>query len=48
MNCCLTYGNCGRSFYTREEKLNALKEYKTLLEQEAKGISEKIVELEKQ
>lgn len=45
------YGcNCGfvgRSFLTREEKLEMLKEYKENLEQEAKGVAERIKELEK-
>ena len=43
------YGcNCGtRSFLTKEEKLETLKEYKESLENEAKGVNERIKELEK-
>ena len=47
------YGDCGcsteqgRSFLTREEKIEMLREYKETLEKEAKGVSEKIKELEK-
>ncbi|MDE1846209.1 MAG: DUF5320 domain-containing protein [Candidatus Micrarchaeota archaeon] len=45
--------NCGcgvngmRSFLTKEEKLEILKEYKKNLESEAKGVAERIKELEK-
>lgn len=47
MNCSISYGTCeGRSFYTKEEQIEALKKYRDLLEQEAKGVSERIVELE--
>jgi hypothetical protein len=35
-----------RSFLTREEKVDLLKEYKNDLEKEVKGVSEKINELE--
>ncbi len=49
MNCasysCSSYGQ--RSFLTNEEKIEMLKEYKESLEQEAQGVSERIVELEK-
>jgi len=45
------YGNSGaykaRSFLTREEKVEMLKEYKEALELEAKGVKERIAELEK-
>ena len=43
------YGCCGtgRSFLTREEKLEMLKEYKETLEKEAKGVGERIKDLEK-
>ena len=38
---------CGpRSFLTKEEKVQMLSEYKKNLEQEVKGISERITELE--
>ena len=45
--------NCGccsgsRSFFTKEEKVEMLKEYKDSLEKEAKGVAEKIKELQKQ
>ncbi len=44
-------GCCGsggfRSFLTREEKLEMLKEYKDSLEKEVQGISERIKDLEK-
>lgn len=41
--------NCQpRSFLTREEKVAKLKEYKEEIELEAKGISERIKELEKE
>ena len=42
--------NCGggiRNFLTKEEKLEILSEYKKSLEQEAKGIEERIQELKK-
>lgn len=48
------YGCCGsmaggsnRSFLTREEKIEMLKEYASDLELEAKGVKERIKELEK-
>lgn len=50
------YGNCGcgeysykemRNFLTKEEKIQLLKEYKEYLEKEAKGVSERIKDLEK-
>jgi len=42
---CGTYGM--REFFTKEEKIEMLKEYKESLEKEAKGVSERIKELEK-
>ncbi|MDE1832875.1 MAG: DUF5320 domain-containing protein [Candidatus Micrarchaeota archaeon] len=42
--------NCGtgmRNFLTREEKLEILKEYKDNLQQEIKGLEERIKDLEK-
>ncbi|MDE1798130.1 MAG: DUF5320 domain-containing protein [Candidatus Micrarchaeota archaeon] len=46
MNC--GYAPCGaRSFLTREEKIEMLKEYQESLELEAKGVKERIAELEK-
>ncbi|HLC73673.1 MAG TPA: hypothetical protein VJH20_03480 [Candidatus Nanoarchaeia archaeon] len=43
------YGNVcePRSFFTKEEKIEMLKEYKGTLEKEAQGVAEKIKELEK-
>jgi len=43
------YGNVcePRSFFTREEKIEMLEEYKESLEKEAKGVAERIKELEK-
>jgi len=41
-NCCNI-----RSFLTKEEKMEILKEYKEELENEAKGVSERIYELER-
>ena len=39
---------CGtRSFITKEEKLEMLKEYKDSLEKEAKGVAERIRQLQK-
>ena len=47
------YGCCGtagsqrsRSFLTKEERIELLKEYKNDLEKETQGVSEKIKELE--
>lgn len=42
---CGAYGM--REFFTKEEKIEMLKEYKESLENEAKGVSERIKELEK-
>lgn len=40
---------CGaRSFFTKEEKLEMLKEYKESLEKEAKGVAERIKDLQKE
>lgn len=36
----------GRSFLTKEEKVQRLKDYKEYLDQEAKGVSERIAELQ--
>ena len=42
-------GCCGsRSFFTKEEKLEMLKEYKESLEKEAKGVAERIKQLQKE
>ncbi len=44
------YGCCGgeiRSFLTKQEKLELLKEYKESLEKEIQGITERIKELQK-
>ncbi|NUM43023.1 MAG: DUF5320 domain-containing protein [Leptospiraceae bacterium] len=45
--CCGNSCGCGRGFLTKEEKISMLKEYKESLELEAKGVAEKIKELEK-
>ena len=45
---CVSYGSCGaRSFLTREEKVEMLKEYQQSLESEVQGVRERIKELEK-
>lgn len=42
------YGCCGgRSFLTKEEKIEMLEEYRKELESEAKGVEERIKELKK-
>jgi hypothetical protein len=41
------YAQGMRSFLTKEERIEILKEYKQTLEKEAKGVSERIKELEK-
>lgn len=54
MQTCTVYG-CGdcsevsesRRFFTREEKIEMLNEYGGALEKEAKGVKERISELEK-
>ena len=48
----MTYGCYGntcdsRSFFTKEEKIEMLKEYKETLEKEANGVAERIKEMEK-
>jgi len=37
----------GRNFPTREEKVEVLKDYKESLEKEAKGVQEKIADMQK-
>jgi predicted RNA methylase len=52
MGCGCSYSGSGlstqkaRSFLTREEKVELLKEYRNDLEKEAQGVSERIKELE--
>ena len=49
-NCCVNYSfgdRDFRQFLTKEEKIELLKEYKESLEKEAKGITERIKELQK-
>ncbi len=41
------YENGARNFLTKEERLQILKEYKENLEKEAKGVAERIKEIEK-
>ena len=36
-----------RGFFTKEEKLEMLKEYKDSLEQETKGVAERIKQMER-
>lgn len=38
----------GRSFLTREEKIEKLKRYKELLDRELRGVTERIASLEKE
>jgi len=48
-NKCYGFGCCSelrRSFLTKEEKIEMLKEYKEYLDKESKGTSEKIKELQ--
>ncbi|MFH1978083.1 MAG: hypothetical protein ABIJ92_02050 [Candidatus Aenigmatarchaeota archaeon] len=48
---CGSNGSCGcgteRSFVTKAEKIEMLEEYKKSLENEAKGVAERIQELKK-
>ena len=47
-NSCNTDNCCSdRSFLTREEKIEMLKEYKDVLDKESQGVAEKIKEMEK-
>jgi len=39
--------HCGRSFFTKEEKIEMLERYKKWLDSESKGVSERIEELKK-
>jgi hypothetical protein len=41
-------GYRGRSFFTKEEKIEFLKNYKESLEKEAKGVGERIKKIEKE
>ena len=43
-------GCCGttRSFFTKEEKIEMLKEHRKSLENEAKGVAERVKQLEKE
>ncbi len=51
MNCgaytCGDYASQQRSFLTKEEKIELLSEYKESLEKEAKGVAERISEMQK-
>ncbi|HLC92306.1 MAG TPA: hypothetical protein VJH23_01210 [archaeon] len=52
MNCTSSCGCTGdysayRGFLTKEEKIEMLKEYQDTLEKEAKGVAERIKELQK-
>lgn len=47
--CEMQYSSCassGRQFFTKEEKIQMLKEYKEQLDLESKGIAERISSLE--
>ena len=47
-SCATFYVNAdARRFLTREERIHMLSEYKETLENEAKGVAERIAELEK-
>ena len=48
MECYGCYGSCApaRGFLTKEEKVKMLSEYKEELENEAKGVAERIAQLE--
>jgi negative regulator of sigma E activity len=41
------YGHGMRNFLTKEERIDILKQYKESLENEAKGVAERIKELQK-
>lgn len=44
-------GSCsseGRTFFTKEERVQMLKDYKKSLDNESKGVAERIAELEKE
>ncbi|MBI4044941.1 MAG: DUF5320 domain-containing protein [Candidatus Diapherotrites archaeon] len=43
----MCYGYGPRNYYTKEERVEMLKDYKEQLEKEAKGVAERIKELEK-
>ena len=44
---CCTAESGFRGFLTKDEKIEMLKEYKETLEKEAKGVAERIKEMEK-
>lgn len=48
MNCGYGYCTPGRSFLTKEEKIEMLQEYKEGLDNESKGVAERIKEIEKE
>ncbi|MGV8085417.1 MAG: hypothetical protein ACP5N9_04160 [Candidatus Bilamarchaeum sp.] len=41
------YGSCGRSFLTKDEKMEMLKEYQESLEKELQGVKERIADMKK-
>jgi hypothetical protein len=43
----LMHYNCGRNFFTKEEKIELLEKYKKWLENEQKGVDEAIDEFKK-
>lgn len=49
-SCCTSSGDCcesPRSFFTKEERVTQLKTYQESLEQELRGVKERIVDLQK-
>lgn len=46
--CCDSGYYAGRSYLTKDEKIELLEEYKKSLENEAKGVAERIKELKKE
>ena len=47
-SCCAGYAyGTPRNYFSKEEKIEMLKEYQQSLEKEAKGVKERIQELEK-
>lgn len=47
-SCYADYSGTSRNFFTKNERLEMLKEYKNTLDKESKGIAEKMKELEKE
>lgn len=47
-SCSICVSSDSRRFFTREEKLDMLREYKEALEKETRGVEERIEELKKE